>query len=319
VKRKNKINPDTKLRIVTWKWKGSTIHPKKKIYFTSEHVNKLVSMLKRHLSMPYEVVCITDDPAGLDPSVRPIELWKDFAHLGGCYRRLKLFSKEMSSLIGPRMVSIDLDLIICGDVTPLFSRAEDFIIWGEHEREHPYCGALWIMDAGCRPDVWDTFTGKDLPDKKGGTDQAVINKLLYPYEMMWTKDNGIYNYNRDVKLYPKQVKLSEKVRRKERIREIESVVTTVSAEAREQSKKAKEDKLHADLRMKKMITKAVNKKVKDLEKKRRVEADQFLRVYGRGGTGKLPDNARIIFFNGSYDPSQPELQAECPWVKEHWR
>jgi hypothetical protein len=71
--------------------------------------------------------------------------------------------------------------------------------------------------------------------------------------------------------------------------------------------------------LKKNITRAVNRKVKELEKKRRDETEQYLRVHGRGGIGVPPDNARIIFFNGSYDPSQEELQKECPWILEHWR
>ena len=34
----------------------------------------------------------------------------------------------------------------------------------------------------------------------------------------------------------------------------------------------------------------------------------------------LPENARIIFFNGKKsDPSMPEIQEQFPWVKEHWR
>lgn len=32
----------------------------------------------------------------------------------------------------------------------------------------------------------------------------------------------------------------------------------------------------------------------------------------------LPENARVVFFHGPYDPSQPEIQDSCPWVKEHW-
>ena len=37
-------------------------------------------------------------------------------------------------------------------------------------------------------------------------------------------------------------------------------------------------------------------------------------VQGRG----LQDNARIVFFTGAVDPSQPELQKSDPWILEHW-
>jgi len=52
-------------------------------------------------------------------------------------------------------------------------------------------------------------------------------------------------------------------------------------------------------------------------------------VYGRGrlfngkmGAGvqtELPSNARIVFFPGNRSPSEPEAQAESPWIKEFYR
>jgi hypothetical protein len=52
-------------------------------------------------------------------------------------------------------------------------------------------------------------------------------------------------------------------------------------------------------------------------------------VYGRGrlfngkmGAGvqtELPANARIVFFPGNRSPSEPEAQAESPWIKEFYR
>ena len=48
-------------------------------------------------------------------------------------------------------------------------------------------------------------------------------------------------------------------------------------------------------------------------------------VYGYGKPGwpmggiHLPPNARVVFFPGQRDPSQPELQEKLPWIKDHWR
>lgn len=39
----------------------------------------------------------------------------------------------------------------------------------------------------------------------------------------------------------------------------------------------------------------------------------------RKHNGELPSNARVVFFTGPRDPSQPELQSRHPWIKEHWR
>jgi hypothetical protein len=32
----------------------------------------------------------------------------------------------------------------------------------------------------------------------------------------------------------------------------------------------------------------------------------------------LPADARMVFFHGRHDPWNGEVQAQCPWVKEHW-
>lgn len=32
----------------------------------------------------------------------------------------------------------------------------------------------------------------------------------------------------------------------------------------------------------------------------------------------LPDDARIVFFPGNRNPSEPETQERWPWIKEHW-
>ena len=38
----------------------------------------------------------------------------------------------------------------------------------------------------------------------------------------------------------------------------------------------------------------------------------------RPAGGKLPEDARLVFFNGKYDPAQPQLLARYSWIKEGW-
>ena len=50
-------------------------------------------------------------------------------------------------------------------------------------------------------------------------------------------------------------------------------------------------------------------------------------IYGAGRIGDwhsgvesiLPDNACIVVFPGNREPSQPEVQEKCPWVKNHYK
>jgi cyanophycinase-like exopeptidase len=34
--------------------------------------------------------------------------------------------------------------------------------------------------------------------------------------------------------------------------------------------------------------------------------------------GSLPKGAKMVFFNGKYDPSQRFLQQQYPWIKANW-
>jgi hypothetical protein len=266
------------LKIVTWKWDAG-LHPKKGIRYTAEHVNALYWMLSRHLHIPFQLVCITDDSGGINEEIECLPLWKEWAELPGCFRRLKIFSKEMADIIGPRFVCIDLDVVIVDDVTDIFTRTEDFIIWGEYHRKTPYCGSFFIMDAGCRESVYRSFDFKKYPPNlKGkypyGTDQDHISHRLYPYEVMLTEKDGIYAFNFAARRWEK------------------GGTTPVS-----KYKRGKHQELFFE----------AGGRIKQLYRPR------------YHGNGNLPEDARMIFFNGKFDPSQPFIQNEYPWVKKHWK
>lgn len=213
-------------RVVTWKWKPP---PQYRSQYTAEHVNTLASMVSRNIKMEYEFCCATDDPTGIDSSVRIIPLWDDYADVPNpssdkgpsCYRRLKAFSEEAKDLIGDRFVSIDLDTVITGDVTPLWDRPDDFIIWGDTERDYHkrfiariprhmhvfqrlYNGSMWMLRAGTRQIVWQRFDpavspGEAIRHGRHGSDQGWISHVLGPGEKVWTTHDGVYSYRNHLK------------------------------------------------------------------------------------------------------------------------
>ena len=263
------------LKIVTWKWDVG-LHPKKNLKFGPRHVNTLFNMLDRHLHVPFQMICITDKTDGISPLIRTLPLWP--SDLPGCFRRLRMFSKEMAELIGPRFVCIDLDVVIVNDVTQIFTTPGDFVIWGEHHRKAPYCGSFFIMDAGCRSKVYDSFVLKNYPSNvRGkypyGTDQDHICHLLYPNEKMLTVADGIYSFNFSARRWEKG--------------------GTVPAS---KYKKGRYEMLFFKLG----------------GRRKQLHRPRYL------GNGELPADARMVFFNGKYDPSQKEIQKDYPWVKEKW-
>ena len=227
------------IQVVCWLWDDPKYRWNKRFRYTYEHVNNLRAMVRRHLHIPHEFVCITDDPSGVDHDIRIIPLWDDLRELGGCYVRLKVFSETMRDIIGHRFVSMDLDAIICKDITPLISRQEPFIAIANKLPGTYYCGSMFMMDAGARKEVWEKFDYTiAMEDKKKtksvGTDQAWISYWLGKNESTWGRLDGVCMYYR--------------LRRRE----------------------------------------------------------------------TLPGHVKMVFFSGPYDPSQPHLQQNHPWIGEHW-
>jgi hypothetical protein len=210
------------IRIVCTKW--TPRGPKRnRVPYTADHVNRLANAIDRHLKTPHEIVCVTDDARGIDGGVRIVPIWDDgLLEKGGCYVRLKMFAPEMADIIGPRFVSIDLDAVITGPLDPLFEGGEDFKIWKNVGRGCRYCGSMFMMDAGARKQVWETFNPDDLNFRQVGqkfkrkleperwvhpeaiaagnvigSDQAWISTVLGPGESVWTATDGVLSFKVD--------------------------------------------------------------------------------------------------------------------------
>lgn len=198
------------LSVVCWLWKPPAYY---RSQFRAAHVNTLKSMVARHYRKPHRFICVTDMPAGMDCETIP--LWTDYARLQhpwgsrnpSCYRRLRAFSTEAREIFGERFVSIDLDCVIVADISPLWDRAEDFIIWGDTNRRNPYNGSMFMMTAGSRKQVWEDFNPDTSPHytrKLGyfGSDQAWIAACLGSKEARWTCADGIYSFRNEIKTKP---------------------------------------------------------------------------------------------------------------------
>lgn len=188
--------------------------------YTAEHVNRFYRAVDANLAMPARYICITDEPEGIEDGIEILPMWEDYREWGGCYTRLKLFDPRMVEILGERFVSVDLDSVICGSLDPVFDRPEDFIIWKNVGAGSLYCGSMFMMNAGCRPQVLSEFDPKGLVFKRKGfkqrsegrwahhraleagniigSDQAMISTILGPEEAMWTERDGVMSFKRDI-------------------------------------------------------------------------------------------------------------------------
>jgi hypothetical protein len=156
--------------------------------------------------------CVTDDPTGFDAEVNVVPAWDDYAYLpsptGGhnpsCYRRLRMFDPDIHQVFGPRFVSLDLDIVFTGDLTPLWNRPEDFVIWGDTNPRTFYNGSMVLMNAGARPQVWTSFDPVQSPKSAKaaghhGSDQGWISHCLGPNEVKWSQKDGVYSFHNHLK------------------------------------------------------------------------------------------------------------------------
>lgn len=187
------------IRVVTWKWSTGENHPRKGLQFSAEHVNRFYRMLDRNTTVPYEAVCITDNPIGLDPHIRVIPLWNDLRDMGGCYVRLKAFHKSMKEIIGGKFIWFDIDCVITGNIDHILTDPADFKMWGDTHPRTPYNGSMCMIEPGTVDKVWLDFDPKVSPrmgKRLGyvGTDQAWISTVMGPNFAKWGQKDGVYSF-----------------------------------------------------------------------------------------------------------------------------
>lgn len=116
-----------------------------------------------------------------------------------------MFSREARDLFGRRLVSLDLDCVITGDLRPIFDRTEDIVLWGDTNPTTPYNGSLILHRTGTRPHVWEDFDPTTSPLRAKalgyfGSDQAWIGAALGPDEPRFSREDGVYSYRVDLRV-----------------------------------------------------------------------------------------------------------------------
>lgn len=194
------------INVFCWKWRQEYRHS-----FKSEYANVLERMVRRNYDGGLRFVTITDDPVGVDGETFP--LWDDFSDLRNassttvgdlpsCYRRLKLFDPATQKALGvqggDRIVSIDLDVVVVGNLNKLWDHDEPFIGWRARNKINgwSYNGSVWSLAPGAYPQVWSNFRpdwSTKIANRAGynGSDQAWMSYVIGK-QAAWTREDGIY-------------------------------------------------------------------------------------------------------------------------------
>ncbi|BBE10961.1 hypothetical protein HH1059_03430 [Halorhodospira halochloris] len=166
------------------------------------------------------MICVTDDPSGLDAQIEPIELPNKCRYLidktKGNYAKLWIFSSEHEKLINEdKFMYLDLDVVVTGDLSNLFELNQPLAIGdgmkvrrGFSAIKHrlrrgywpyrcPVNSSILVVQCGYANDLWYDFDPTKSPNetvdaKIRGTDQAWIYIRARDRLSILTRNEGIY-------------------------------------------------------------------------------------------------------------------------------
>lgn len=129
-----------------------------------EYVNRLQRMAERHLGSPFQLVCLTDDPIGIDPVIRTLPLpdlgCEEPRHTRGKWRKVALWGAPLHDLQGTALF-VDLDSVIVGALDPYFSHGDPESVVLERNWSRPLSGlgqtSVFRFRIGSHPEILERF------------------------------------------------------------------------------------------------------------------------------------------------------------------
>lgn len=174
--------------------------------YTPYDVRRLQKMVARHLTVPHRFVCITDQKHRFDDDTDIHAIPIDWAthKPGTCFVRLMTFHPEGRTLFGAdRILQLDLDTLIVGNIDHLVSRPEPVVLWKnptwrpERPGRSLYNTSVLFHRCGTMPRVWEVFLAADkrVPAKD---DQWYLSALLGSTAPTFDGEHdGVYRLARD--------------------------------------------------------------------------------------------------------------------------
>ncbi len=187
------------LHIVTWLW-GDKWDP---IY-----AERLFAGVRRNLKQPAQLVLMSDklERNGADAVHLIDEVDNQYLGLPGCLVRMRMFDETWQERIGAkqgdRIVNIDVDCVVTGQLDELFNRQDEFNIMQHFNSTNPcpFNGSLWMFRAGERHDVWNDFSINahkkfNVPIHAIADDQGWLH-FKFPKAKAYTPQDGVYAFKK---------------------------------------------------------------------------------------------------------------------------
>jgi hypothetical protein len=180
--------------------------------YGAHHVRLLKDAVKKHLTVPYEFICVTDRPHSFDADkdIRPVVMDRTTHVPGKEWAKWMTFHPNGPELFGgDRFLQLDLDAIICGNIDSIVQRSEPLVVWRNPARvpwDNPkrwssralYNGSIILHTLGTAPDLWRCFVdNKDNILRHMRDTQALMSAVMDTDAPHWDGKDGIYRLARE--------------------------------------------------------------------------------------------------------------------------
>jgi hypothetical protein len=178
------------ISVVCWRWGG---------LFSPLYVERLRAMLARHLRLPHQLHCVTDDLASVPAGVVGVPMPDEHANTPRCRRRMWQFARERVAEFGPRMLCLDLDVVLVDDITPIVDRPEPVVCW-RVGYANVYSGSFLMFNTGALHGAYASFARNPAgflkaTRERNASDQAMLNLYLVGRPpAIWTEADGFVTW-----------------------------------------------------------------------------------------------------------------------------
>lgn len=152
-----------------------------------EYVERLRNMVSRHLTVPYEFVCLTDDQHPID-GVRSI-VQPNARYVKGWWHKVHMFDPSLP--ISGRVLYFDLDVVIHANINKLAEFLTDQSV-GIHDFNRKFYvhwntmnSSVMAWNHGSENKVWDKFKSNPAEAMRMPGDQDWIWSLCKDHMKFW--------------------------------------------------------------------------------------------------------------------------------------
>jgi hypothetical protein len=172
-----------KINVVCLKWGNK---------YDATYVNRLYSMVKRNLTIPFDFYCITEDDTGIDKNIK-IKPIPNLA-LEGWWFKLTFFQKDAYNLKG-RILFLDLDVVIVNNIDEICLTESSFSAVKEWNDSGYVQSTVFTLDINQHTYVYDNFiTNHQSITKRLAGDQDWISESIDKTKMLFFPADWVVSY-----------------------------------------------------------------------------------------------------------------------------